>query len=409
MTRTRVRARGGIAAGRFALPSPSIAVGMAASLLCLLVAVAAALSVLSRDPWPSDDGILIGLAAVFGVEGIVIAKRQPRNAIGWTFLLVAILSLADTDAKLYLVLEYRLHHRQLPLGDIAAHWVAGYTLLPLLFGLPVVLLFPDSRVPTGWRRFLRIYLVVSAVFSLLQFLGQRLPTSHQVTVNVRGVPTNISTSVVAGAAWLVSPLFIGCWGAFAAYQIGRWRRANGVQRAQLKWLAAGATICVVSSVAVVAGGDPTNGTARAVADLSTVGIGALPVSIGIGILRYRLYEIDRLVSRTLSYAVVTGLLVGIYIGLVTLATRVLPFSSPVAVASSTLAAAGLFSPLRSRVQRLVNRRFNRARYNADTTIADFRADLRDTTELALVQRRLIDVITPAIEPAHISVWIRPRT
>ena len=386
-----------------------IAVRAAAGLLCVLVAIAVALSALTRDPWPSNDGLVLVLCVVFAVEGTVVAKRQPQNAIGWLLLLVSLFVLFDTVAKLYLVLDYRLHHGRLPLGAAAAHWVSGYSLLPLLFVLPVILLFPNGRLSPKWRRLLRIYLVVSACFSLLQFIGRTLPSGHGLAVNIRGVPTNVTVWTAAGAAWVVVPLFVAAWAAFVGHQIGEWRRADGEQRAQLKWLMTGAAICVISSVTIVAGGDPTNATARAIADVSTVGVGALPVTIGIGILRYRLYEIDRLVSRTLSYAVVTGVLVGLYVGIVTLATRVLPFSSPVAVAGSTMVAAGLFSPLRKRVQRQVDRRFNRARYNAESTVTAFSAGLRRTTDLEIIQGQLVDVIVRAIEPAHVTVWIRPRT
>ena len=386
-----------------------MALWLAGGLIGLQLALAIVLSFVTRDPWPSDDGTTIGLAAVFAVEGVVIAKRQPRNAIGWTLLFAASLILSDTTAKLWLVLDYRLHHGELPLGIAAAHWRAGFVLLPLLFGVPIVLLFPDGRLSPRWRRWLRIYLVAAAVFSSLQFVGQGLPADNRIAVNVRGVPTNISTSSVAGAAWIVTPFFLACWIAFVIHQIGRWRLADGVQRAQLKWLAAGGSICIISSVAIVVGGDPTNGTARAVADVSALGVAALPLSIGIGILRYRLYEIDRLVSRTLSYALLTGLLVGIYIGMVTLTTRILPFSNPVAVASSTLVAVALFTPIRTRVQRQVDSRFNRARYNAEATVTAFSASLRQATDLDLVQRQLIDVIVRAMEPAHVAVWIRPRT
>src|SRR4029077_21080372 len=111
---------------------------------------------------------------------------------------------------------------------------------------------------------------------------------------------------------------------------------------------------------------------------------ALPISLGIGILKFRLYEIDRLISRTISYAVLTGLLVGVFAGLVLLTTHVLPFSSPVGVAASTLAAAGLFAPLRSRLQRLVDRRFNRARYDAEAVVAAFGARLRDAIDVEAV-------------------------
>jgi hypothetical protein len=127
-------------------------------------------------------------------------------------------------------------------------------------------------------------------------------------------------------------------------------------------------------------------------DLAFLALAALPVSIGVGILKYHLYDIDRLISRTLAYALVTGLLVGVYAGIVTLATKVLPFSSPVGVAASTLAAAALFNPLRRRVQRIIDRRFNRARYDAETIVAAFAARLKDAVDLDLVRDDLAGVV-----------------
>ena len=123
-------------------------------------------------------------------------------------------------------------------------------------------------------------------------------------------------------------------------------------------------------------------------DVAGIGNVALPVSMGVAILKFRMYEIDRLISRTLSYAIVTGLLAGVFIAVVTLTTGVLPFSSPVGVAASTLAAAALFNPLRRRVQRLVDRRFNRARYDAEATVAAFTTRLRDAVDLETVRNEL---------------------
>jgi hypothetical protein len=131
------------------------------------------------------------------------------------------------------------------------------------------------------------------------------------------------------------------------------------------------------------------------------------VSIGFGILKFRLYDIDRIISRTVGYTVVTGLLVGVYAGLVLLATEVLRFQGPVAVAVSTLAAAALFNPLRHRVQHAVDRRFNRARYDADRTVTAFAARLQDHVELGAVRADLLDVVNAALEPAHLSVWTAP--
>jgi hypothetical protein len=149
------------------------------------------------------------------------------------------------------------------------------------------------------------------------------------------------------------------------------------------------------------------GLLATIAKLGYFALIALPISIGIGILRYRLYEIDKLISRTLSYALLTGLLVGVFAGVVLLTTRVLPFSSPVGVAASTLAAAGLFAPLRSRLQRIVDRRFNRARYDAEALVTAFGARLRDAVDPETVLSELATAAGGSLQPAHVSVWIKP--
>ena len=144
---------------------------------------------------------------------------------------------------------------------------------------------------------------------------------------------------------------------------------------------------------------------------NAISIGAValvPVAIGIAVLRYRLYDIDRVISRTVAYAIVTGLLVGIYAGLVLLATEVLEIHASVAVAAATLAAAALFSPARRRVQRAVDRRFNRARYDADQTVAVFAARLKDAVDLDAVRDDLASVVHQVLEPAHVSLWISQR-
>jgi hypothetical protein len=138
--------------------------------------------------------------------------------------------------------------------------------------------------------------------------------------------------------------------------------------------------------------------------LGSGAVALVPVAIGVAVLRYRLYDIDRVISRTLAYAIVTGLLAGIYAGLVLLATQVLRFSSPVAVAAATLTAAALFSPVRRRVQRRVDRRFNRARYDAEATVAAFAARLKDAVDLDTVRDDLAQVVHAALQPAHVSVW-----
>jgi hypothetical protein len=180
--------------------------------------------------------------------------------------------------------------------------------------------------------------------------------------------------------------------------IVRFRRSGREQRLQLKWFMYAS---IVAAVVILTVGEFSNGPLPAVEIVFPL----VPVAVGIAILKYRLYDIDRLISRTLAYAIVTGLLVGVYAGLVLLATQVFGFRTPVAVAAATLAAAALFAPVRRRVQHLVDRRFNRVRYDADRTASEFAARLRDAVDLDAVRADLLAVVNRAVEPAHLSVWI----
>jgi len=196
------------------------------------------------------------------------------------------------------------------------------------------------------------------------------------------------------------------WLVWLAIQVPRYRRAAGERRQQLKWLYSGAAVTVACLAIVVM--VPTSGSWSVIGDAFGVGTAALPVCIGVAVLRYRLYAIDRIISRVISYAIITAVLAGVFTGLVLLATQVLPVKSPVAVAAATLAVAALFNPLRRRVQRTVDRRFNRARYDADLTVAAFASRLKDAADLDSVREDLATVVQKALEPAHISVWMNER-
>jgi hypothetical protein len=187
--------------------------------------------------------------------------------------------------------------------------------------------------------------------------------------------------------------------------VGPGHRA-GERRLQLKWMLSGASVFIISAIVAVWTGNPT-GWWKVVGFLGFVGVVALPVSIGFGILKFRLYDIDRIVSRTLAYAIVTGLLIGVYAGLVLLATQVLRIHDSVAVAAATLAAAALFDPVRRRVQRSVDRKFNRARYDADQMVTAFAARLQDAVDLGTVRSDLLSTVDRALEPAHVTVWTAP--
>ena len=197
---------------------------------------------------------------------------------------------------------------------------------------------------------------------------------------------------------------------FIGRQVLSWRRSSSDRRQQLKWLASGGAFTLVCAGLSGSLGSSGITLLKVVGGLAWFGWAGLPVGIGVAILRYRLYDIDRIISRTVAYAIVTGLLVGVYAGLVLLATEALPvsLSTPVAAACATLVAAALFNPLRRRVQHLVDRRFNQARYNADNTVAVFAARLQDALDLDAVQDDLAAVVHQALEPAHVSLWINER-
>ena len=380
--------------------------------LALLVAWAA-LTVLTRDLLVSYSGFLLVLLSGFAVVGVVVARRQPQNAIGWIMLAVAVIGAFATDVRLYLVLDYRIHHGGLPFGRAALFWNGGYTLLSLLVGMPAIVLFPDGRLSARWRRALRVYFGLAALFMACQFAGAatvRFGSAVQVdrsgSYSGSASPTGLGAHL-QGWSWLLTLAFLGFWVSSVGHQVGAWRRSAGERREQLKWLAAGAACCVAGAVGVLVFGEGTSLTFKLLAAAAAFGITAFPLSIGVGILKYRLYEIDRLISRTLSYLILTGLLAGVFVGIVVLATDVLPFSSPVAVAASTLAAAALFNPIRLRVQRLVDRRFNRARYDAEAIVTAFTLRLRDAVDLDTVRGELLRAVNGAVQPAHASLWIRP--
>ena len=190
----------------------------------------------------------------------------------------------------------------------------------------------------------------------------------------------------------------------------RYRAGDHLLRQQVKWLALTAVafvVCLLVVLLSIAAGQAWL-TTVAYTGVELLGLLGIPAAMTMAILKYRLYDIDRIISRTLAYAIVTGLLAGIYAGLVLLATQVLRFSSPVAVAASTLVAAALFTPVRRRVQHGVDRRFNRARYDADTTVEDFAARLKDAVDLDTVRDDLAGVVHTALQPTHISVWTSRR-
>jgi hypothetical protein len=311
------------------------------------------------------------------------------------------------------VADYRLHHGGLPLGWVALFaqpgWAPGLVLLVLVF-----LLFPDGRPPSArWRWVIWAALAVGMVWVASAFaLTVGAIIGHHLQVDPGGNLTALDNSPGNAAWWnaittTTAVVAAACWLASLGGQILSYRRSSGERRQQLKWLLTGSAIAgICLGISLTTGN--ASGFMHVIGIIALAGGLALPVSIGVAVLRYRLFDIDRVVSRTLAYAIVTGLLVGLYAGLVLLATRVLPLTSGVAVAASTLVAAALFNPLRRRVQLRVDRRFNRARYDADQTVAAFAARLKDTVDLESVRDDLAGVAHQVLEPAHVSIWINER-
>jgi hypothetical protein len=373
--------------------------------LTLVFAVAMIpLSLAARQNPLATAGPQIAVWVSFGAVGLVVAWHRPRNPIGWLMLILSV-SLYWNDAGLYNVLNYRLGHR-LPLAPVVL--VLYHVSEPELALIPlIILLFPDGRLPSPrWRWPVGGYLTLAVADVIVQAqMSIYAITHHRTQVDTSG-QLIISNGHAYGAFFApIGLIFFASWIVAVVYQVVGWRRASGERRQQLSWLMAGGAAALISFLAAIPAGALPHGVEEVVSDVLLVGIAALPVGIGVAVLKYRLYEIDRIISRTLAYAIVTGLLVGVYAGLVLLATQVLDVKSPVAVAVSTLAAAALFSPVRRRVQKAVDRRFNRARYDADQTVAAFAACLKDAVDLDAVRDDLAGVVHQALEPAHLSLWI----
>ena len=236
--------------------------------------------------------------------------------------------------------------------------------------------------------------------------GAAAAAGHTVRIDASGNLVNNATGAAGLAQSAAAPGVLASLLVWLAVQVPRYRRSAGERRQQFKWLYTGASIFVVAVISAVLVSGGSSGFDLAVNDgIVPAGFAVLPVCVGVAVLKYRLYDIDRIISRVISYAIITAVLAGVFAGLVLLATVVLPFKTPVAVAAATLAAAALFDPLRKRVQHAVDRRFNRARYNAEAIVAAFTAGLRQTVDLDTVRSDLAGVVHAAFQPAHVSVWL----
>jgi hypothetical protein len=331
------------------------------------------------------------------VAGFVLASRRAENRIGWLFLVAGLTVGLSNFAS-----QYASHALGAGRGPVAAGrafaWLSNWTwVIPIAMLAFLFLLFPTGSVRS--RRWRPAAWFVGGVFTIAA--GWALIAATSLWARPFTTPAQVAgltalsyrmTAFLISAALLVS----------VAALIVRFVTSSGEERLQLKWCATAALVLAVAFVATMWVDSAVVSVLQSLAFLS------LWTAIAVAVLKYRLYEIDRIISRTLAYAIVTSLLVGVYTGLVLLATQVFRAHTPVAVAASTLAAAALFNPLRRRVQQVVDRRFNRARYDTDQTVAAFAAGLKDTVNLDSVRDDLATVVDQALEPSHVSVWISPQ-
>jgi hypothetical protein len=349
--------------------------------------------------------MVVGLTFIiaFATVGALLAWKRPGNPIGW---------LLSGSGLAYALGGFGLLLVHFPRTMTLGNWLGWTWLLGLGLCVFVVLLFPAGGLPSRrWRPVawaagagLAGWVLGNAFAPTIISADPPVPNPAGLT----GAPGKIVTVMAGGGAALIAVTGL----AAVLSLVFRYRSARAAERAQLRWLVyAGALIVAAVAAGLLA--ERIIGPGAAATNLqNALGSGAaalIPVAIGIAVLRYRLYDIDRIISRTVAYAIVTGLLVGVYTGLVLLATHVLKVHGPVAVAVATLAAAALFTPVRRRVQSRVNRRFNRVRYDADQIAAAFAARLKDTVDLGAVRDDLTGIVSRALEPAHVSVWIsRPQ-
>ena len=343
--------------------------------------------------------------------GTLLAVRRPRNPIGWLLLAIILVEVVPTSQ--YLILDYRMHHGSLPLGWVAVVLQECWPMFLVSVTL-LLCLFPDGTLPAGrWHRAASVAAVGWLLVGLATSArGVLVAAGGDVRIQPSGGLANPSPDGLRVLSAVVIVGTLVSWTAWLAVQVPVYRHASGVYRQQLKWLYSGAVIFVfayfgvfIATLAVQA--IPGWNDQSVTNALAIIGTAALPACLGVAVLKYRLYDLNRVISRVVSYALVTALLAGVFAGLILLATRELPVRGSVAVAVATLVIAALFNPLRRRVQRAVDRGFNRSRYDAKAVVAAFTARLRHTVDLDTLRHDLVGVTQEAFQPAHISMWLAP--
>jgi len=382
------------------------------SVAIVLAAIGAALVLTSLDANLPDNWGFRGysdvIAPFVATPGLLIARRQPRNAIGWILLVAGVSTGYGGFAQEYAARAVVIAPGSLP-GAFAIAWVASWSWTFFAGSMLTVVpqLFPTGRpISPRWRPLL----LAGPAFLILSFFIFSLrpgPTENATFIEnplaLSGALADLRTALEAplGALMFVAVALSG-----AALAV-RFRRARGVERQQLKWVASAAVLCAIAFAAMVFSNSAKPTQVAMVAAFMT-----MPVAIGIAILRYRLYDIDVLINRALVYGATTVAIATAFFGGIILLQQLLrPIigGSEVAVAVSTLASLGLFQPLLRRVQATVDRRFYRSRYDAARTLDAFSVRLRDEVDLDAVRAGLVDAVRDTVQPTHAGVWLRERS
>jgi FtsH-binding integral membrane protein len=389
-----------------ARPRPVVVVLATAMWAFYVVGVAATLVVRADAHAGVWQAFIIPFTA-FATVGWLIAVRRPEAPLGWLFLGIGVLTSAGvvTDAVVQMALDRGWTAHGVVLFSA---WVQMWYWYPLL-GMSTaytLLLFPNGLPSRRWRPVLWLLtlglaamVVTAAIAPTIDFGKAKIPNPIGVASDWK----DVENSPVFNVAGLV---LMGCLLASVVSLGVRFRRARGLERAQLKWFFLGAAVLGVFVISALV--SPTFNNSKADQVMAPFVFTAVPVACGFAILRYRLYDIDRIVSRAVSYLVVTGVIVAFYVGVIAGVESVLGFSSSIAVAASTLAAAAAFQPLRRRVQRRVDRRFDRAAYDARRTVDAFAARLRDQVDVDAVRSDLLATVASAVAPAAESLWVATR-
>jgi hypothetical protein len=352
--------------------------------------------------WDARPGVAVVSAVTIGA---VLASRRPRHPVGW-LLLAQASSLATTGAAAQYLTWGLLHHGGvLPATRyVALYYPASAGAVLILLGF-VLLLTPTGSLPSPrWRWWARAMVAVPVVLLLVVTLAPGSVDPYQQVLggpfDFRGLDGVLRVVNVLGLAFATLAVVVA-----AGSLVVRFRRAHGVERQQLRWVALAAAVLVPAAAAVLVGLalDATEVVTWAV----SAWVAGLPLAIGAAVLRYRLYDLDRIISRALAYGVLTVVLGGGYAVLVLLLGLLLGRDSSVVVAVATLAVAAAFRPARRRVQAAVDRRFNRRRYDAAHTIQAFSSRLRQQVDLDTLTAELLGVVDQTMQPTQAALWLRP--